>query len=81
MISSTLRNFSSNCTLVRKQDHSVYHGSESVSSLALKLWDVLLNSIKNSASLKEFKTKVNTWADDRCLCRICKKYVGRVGFI
>ena len=67
-------------TLERKRDHTVYHGSESLSSLAPKLWDLLPNSIKNSASLKEFKTKINTWAFERCPCRICKKYVGRVGF-
>ena len=42
---------------------------------------ILPNSIKTSASLKEFKTKINTWAFERCPCRICKKYVGRVGFI
>ena len=74
-------NLRSDYTLERKRDHTVYHGSESLSSLAPKLWDLLQNSIKNSASLKEFKTKINTWAFERCLCRICKKYVGRVGFI
>ena len=47
-------------TLERKRDHTVYHGSDSLPSLAPKLWDLLPNSIKNSASLKEFKTKINT---------------------
>ena len=74
-------NLRSDYTLERKRDHTVYHGSESLSSLAPKLWDLLPNSIKNSASLKEFKTIINTWAFERCPCRICKKYVGRVGFI
>ena len=41
-------------TLERKQDRIVYHSSESLSSLAPKLWDLPPNSIKNSASLKEF---------------------------
>ena len=36
----------------RKRDHAVYHGSESLPSLAPKLWDLLPNSIKNSTSLK-----------------------------
>ena len=40
----------SNYTLERKRDHS---------SLTSKLWDVLPNSIKISASLKELKTKTN----------------------
>ena len=42
-----------------KSNHTIYHGSKSLSSLASKLWDLLRNSIKNSASLKEFKTKIN----------------------
>ena len=46
-------------TLERKRDHAVYHASESLSSLAPKLCYLLLNSIKNSASLKDFKTKIN----------------------
>ena len=70
-----------NYTLERKRDHTIYHGSESLSSLAPKLWNLLPNSIKNSTFLKEFKTKINTWEFDHCPCRICKKYVGRVGFI
>ena len=74
-------NLRSDYILKRKRDHTVYHGSESLSSLAPKLWDLLPNSIKNSASIKEFKTKINTWTFERCPARICKKYVGRVGLI
>ena len=51
------------------------------SSFAPKLKDLLAKSTKNSLSEKQFKTKINTWAGDSCPCRICKKYVGRVGFI
>ena len=74
-------NLRSDHTLERKRDHTVYRCSESLSSLAPKLWDLPPNSIKNSASLKEFNTKINTWVFERCPCRICKKYLGRVGFI
>ena len=70
-------NLRSDYTLERKRHHTVYHGSESLSS---KLCDLLPNS-ENSASLKEFKTKINTWAFERCPCRIRKKYVGRIGYI
>ena len=48
-------NLRSDYTLERKRDHTVYHGSESLSSLVPKLWDLLPNSIKNSAH-KEFCT-------------------------
>ena len=74
-------NLRSDYTLERKRDHTVYHGSESLSSLAPKLWDLLPNSVKNSASLKEFKTKFNTLEFERWPCRICKKYVSKARFI
>ena len=46
--------------LERRRDRTIYHGTESFSPLAPKLRDLLSNSIKNSASLKEFKTKIST---------------------
>ena len=52
-------NSRSDYTLKRKWDHTVYHYSESLSFLAPRLWDLLPNWIKNSASLKEFKIKIN----------------------
>ena len=45
-------NLRSDYTLKRKRDHTVHHDSQNLSSLALKLWDLVLNSIKNSAFLK-----------------------------
>ena len=50
-------NLRSDYTLKRKRDHTIYHGSENLFFLAPKLWDLLPNSIKNSASLKELKNK------------------------
>ena len=74
-------NLKSDYTLERKRDHTVCHSSESLSSLVPKLRDLLLNSLKNYAFLKEFKTNINTWTFDRHPRGICNKYVGRVGFI
>ena len=61
-------NSRSNFTLKVKRDYTLYHGPENLSSLAPKLWDLLLNSIKDSASLKEFKTQISTWTADHCPC-------------
>ena len=38
------------------------------------------SSTKFSVS-QGIQKNINTWAFDRCPCRACKKYVGRVGFI
>ena len=66
-------NFYFNYTLERKRDHTVYHGSESLFPLAPDLQYLLKSSIKKSASLKGFETKINTWTADHCPWIICKK--------
>ena len=71
-----LYNLKSTYTSEKRRDYTVYHSSK-----RSKLRDLLQNSIKNSPSLKQFKTHINTRTADHCPCIICKKYVGRVGFI
>ena len=50
--------------------------------LGPKIWDILLNEIKNSKALHEFKAKyVKSYILADCPCRLCKRYVAQVGFI
>ena len=67
--------------LKRKKDRTVFYGSESVSSLAPKIWELLPNSMKCSNSLKEFKSFIKLWTTDKCPCRRCKTYINNLGFI
>ena len=62
-------NLKSDYTLERKRDNTVYHGSESLSSLAPKLWDLQPKFSKKLCFSKGIQNK-NTWAFDRCPCRI-----------
>ena len=50
--------------------HSVYHGSESVSYLGPKIWELI--------PPEESKKK---WKPTNCPCRICKTYIPSVGFL
>ena len=74
-------NFRSQLTLKRIKTNSVYFGSESLSSLALKIWDLVLDSFKNENSLEKFKNRIKTWTTDKYPCQICKVYIGQEGFI
>ena len=51
-------NLGGDYALKRKRDHTVYHGSGSLSSLAPKLWDRIPNSIKNLLLSSNSKQKV-----------------------
>ena len=67
--------------LKRKKDRTVFYGSESISSLAPKIWELIPTSIKNTQSLDVFKSNIKLWTTDKCQSRLCRKYISNLGFI
>ena len=60
---------------------TVYFGTEIISYLAPQLWELIPSEIKSAKSLNIFKEKIKSWTTDKCPCRLCKTYVGNIGFI
>ena len=67
--------------LKRNRYFAVHYGSESLVSLALKIWELAPDSIREVKTLSIFKNKIKAWTTDKCPCRLCKNYTGQVGFI
>ena len=67
--------------LERRRVKSVRYGTESISSLAPKIWEILPSEIKDSDTLQIFKAKMKKWVPAECPCRLCKIYMPQVGFI
>ena len=67
--------------LKRKRYFTVHYGSESLVSLAPKIWELVPDSIREVKTLSIFKNKIKAWTTDKCPCRLCKNYIGQVGFI
>ena len=59
----------------KRQVHSVYHGTESLSFLGPKIWDFVLVELKQSESLDSFKLKIKNCEPFESLCRLCKTYI------
>ena len=59
----------------------VYQGSERVSFLGPKIWNILPDEIKQQTSLNSFKKSVKKWKPQDCPCRLCKVYINGVGFL
>ena len=59
---------------------SVYKGTESLSFLELKIWDILRDTYKDLPDLNSFKVALKKWRPVSCPCRICKAYIANVGF-
>ena len=60
---------------------SVYHGTESLSYLAPKIWELVPESIKSAESLSVFKIRIKKWKPENCPCRLCRSYIPQVGFV
>ena len=60
---------------------SVFHGSESISYLGPKIWDIVPLELKELTNLNAFKKGIKKWQPKNCPCRLCKQYVLNLGFI
>ena len=60
---------------------TVYHGTESISYLGPKIWDIVPAELKQNQSLNSFKKSVRKWVPQDCPCRLCKSYIGGIGFL
>ena len=65
---------------------TVHFGSESIKTLRAKLWDLIpaeisLTIFPASKSLTLFKKNIKNWTPKSCPCRLCRIYIGQVGFI
>ena len=74
-------NLRRNDTFEKRKVHSVYHDTESLSFLGLKIWDLVPVELKQSETLYSFKSKIKNWLPFECPCRICKTYIQQVGFL
>ena len=60
---------------------TVIYGSETISSLGPKIWDILPAELKKIMSPTLFKKKIREWAPKNCPCRLRKRYVQNIGFL
>ena len=63
------------------RNRTVYFGTESISSLVPRIWGLIPIDIRIANSLGIFKEKIKFWTTYKCPCRLCKMYIGNVGFI
>ena len=59
----------------------VYRGRESIAYIGPKIGDIVPDETKKKTSLKRFGESIRKWAPTKCPGRLCKVYVGGVGFI
>ena len=65
----------------RNKVKTVYNGTETLTFLGPRIWEIVLDYIKESNSLEEFKLKIKQWNPENCPCRLCKRFLPQAGFL
>ena len=60
---------------------TVNFGSEALSHLAPKIWELIPEKFKTLESVASFKIAIKKWKPDNCPCRLCREYIYQVGFV
>ena len=60
---------------------SVYHGTESLSNLGPRIWNLVPDKLKQLVDIHAFKKEIKKWRPENRTCRLCKTYIPHVGFI
>ena len=60
---------------------SVLSGTESLKFLGPKVWALVPDNMKQLESLGKFRNAIKQWKPTSCPCRLCKRYIHRIGFL
>ena len=60
---------------------TVSWGTETLSHLGPKIWNLIPLELKKLRTLSKFKKSIRLWKPEKCPCRMCKTYIQDVGFI
>ena len=60
---------------------TVLYGTETLSYLRPKIWNLVPSDIRDCAIETIFRQKIKKWKPDRCSCRLCKVYIPNLKFI
>ena len=46
------------------------------------MWDEMLpDKFKKIEKLEKFKNEIKEWIPEKCLCLLCREYIGGVGYV
>ena len=62
------------------RNEAVRNGFDSISDLGPKIWEMLPSEMQECETLFEFKSKVKSWNPINCPHKLCKTYIGGVGY-
>ena len=78
---NVMYNFRKNSTYETRNVKSVYYGSETISFIGTKIWELLLSNIYDSENLNIFNSNIKSWKPENCPCRLYRLYIADIRVI
>ena len=60
---------------------TVYKGQNSISYFGSVIWNSIPAELRGINSFQVFKSVIKAWRPTNCPCRLCKNYIGNLGFV
>ena len=61
--------------------NSVFHGQGSISYLCSLIWQLVPPEFKDLNTVSTVKATIRKWKANNCPCKLCKTFIGNIGFI
>ena len=58
----------------------MYSGTETLTLLGPRIWEIVPDDIEKSNSSEEIKLEIKLWNPEKCPCRLYKKFLPQVVF-
>ena len=68
-------------TVNRRNIRTSKFGFETVSTIGAILWNDFPAELKNAKSLTIFKQKIKLWSSNYRPCKICRKFIKKLGYV
>ena len=61
--------------------NTVFKGQNSISYFGSVIWNSIPAELRGINSFQVFKSEIKAWRPTNCPCRLCKNYIGNLGFV
>ena len=74
-------NLRSESELLLPNVNTVFKGQNSISYFGSVIWSSIPFELRKASFYLIFRSEIKRWRPTKCPCRLCKNYIGNLGFI
>ena len=61
--------------------NTLFKGQNSISYFGSVIWNLIPAELRGINSFQVFKSEIKEWRPTNCPCRLCRNYIGTLGFV